>query len=133
MSTNKSVAKSASIIGLATLCSRILGFIRDVLTDEGYEMVEAIDGAEALDLATRQPPDLILLDMRLPVLDGWQFADAYRATPGPHAPIIVMTAARDAAGIATEIQAQGYLAKPFNLDDLLAVIRKYSHREIASS
>ncbi len=104
----------------------ILGFIRDILTDEGHEVVEAIDGAEALGKAGRQPPDLILLDMRLPVMDGWQFAEAYRATPGPHAPIIVMTAARDAADIAAEIHAQGYLAKPFNLDDLLAVVRKYT-------
>lgn len=108
----------------------ILGFIRDVLTEEGHEVLEAIDGAEALDLVRRQPPDLILLDMRMPVMDGWQFADVYRAMPNSHAPIIVLTAARDAADIAADIHAQGYLAKPFTLDRLLAVVEKNSQGEV---
>ena len=107
----------------------ILGFIRDVLTDEGYQVLEAIDGAEALSEASREPPDLILLDMRMPRMDGWQFAQAYRATPGPHAPIIVITAARDAQDMATEIHAQGYLAKPFTIEDLLATVERHTARQ----
>ena len=111
----------------------ILGFVSEALADEGYEVLAAMDGAEALELAARQPPALILLDMRMPVMDGWQFAEAYRTRPGPHAPIIVMTAARDAPGIANEIHAQGYLAKPFTLNDLLTLAERYVRQEAGAS
>ncbi|HOG47143.1 MAG TPA: response regulator [Anaerolineae bacterium] len=111
----------------------ILDFVSDLLTDEGYDVAEAADGAEALTMAREQPPALILLDMRMPVMDGWQFADKYRAEPGPHAPILVMTAARDAADIAADIHAQGYLAKPFNLDDLLSVVERHARQQPAST
>jgi two-component system, chemotaxis family, chemotaxis protein CheY len=111
----------------------ILGFIHEILADEGYEVLEAIDGAEALRIVQQRPPDLILLDMRMPVMDGWQFAEAYRALPGPHAPLIVLTAARDASEIAAEIQAPGYLAKPFGIDELLAVVERHNRREPVST
>ncbi len=103
----------------------ILDFVREALADEGYEVLTATDGAEALEMAAAHPPDLILLDMRMPVIDGWEFAEAYARTPGPHAPLIVMTAARDAASIADEIHAAGYLAKPFTLDDRLSLAGQY--------
>ena len=70
--------------------------IAESLTDEGYTVVTAPHGAAALDCVARARPSAILLDMRMPVMDGWAFARAYRARPGPHAPIIVCTAARDA-------------------------------------
>jgi two-component system chemotaxis response regulator CheY len=68
------------------------------------------------------PPDVILLDMRMPVMDGWAFAAAYRERPEPRAPIVVLTAARDAAQYAGEIQAAAFLAKPFELRSLRRVI-----------
>jgi two-component system chemotaxis response regulator CheY len=98
----------------------ILDFVRQALEDEGYDVATATDG-EALELAAKQAPDLILLDMRMPIVDGWEFARTYAQTPGPHARVIVMTAARDAATIAADIHAAGYLAKPFTLDQLLSV------------
>jgi CheY-like chemotaxis protein len=67
-------------------------------------------------------PDVILLDMRMPVMDGWQFASAYRELPGPRARVVAMTAARDAARSGAEIGADGNLAKPFELDDLLNLV-----------
>ena len=98
------------------------------LTDEGYSVVEAPDGAVALARAQEAPPGLILLDMRMPVLDGWAFARRYRARPGPHAPIICVTAAADAAAVAArgaQIGAVASLGKPFDLDELLALVRRY--------
>jgi CheY-like chemotaxis protein len=92
------------------------------LTDEGFEVVHVADGAAALAEAMRTPPTLILLDMRMPVMDGPQFAAAYRQSPPPHAPIVVLTASRDAVSAAEEVEADGVLAKPFDLDDLLALI-----------
>jgi CheY-like chemotaxis protein len=107
----------------------ILSTVEAALADEGYTVLAAPDGVVALDLVRQRPPGLILLDMKMPIMDGWGFARAYRAQPGPHAPIVVLTAAVDAGRPAAEIGAEGYLAKPFNLDDLLAVINRYLPRE----
>ena len=101
-------------------------FVSLVLADEGYEVVTAPHGAAALEFVARRVPAVILLDMRMPVMDGWQFAQAYRQRPGPHAPIIVVTAARDAGERAAEIGAEGVLAKPFRLADLLAVVEGHA-------
>ena len=98
------------------------------LTDEGYAVREAADGAVALARAQEAPPGLILLDMRMPVMDGWAFARRYHTRPGPHAPIICVTAAADAAAVAArgaQIGAVASLGKPFDLDELLALVRRY--------
>lgn len=104
--------------------------IRDIvamaLTDEGYRVVTAEHGAAALQAIARQPPAVILLDMRMPVMDGWEFARLYRQGPGPHAPIIVVTAARDASARAAQIDAEGVLAKPFGMVALLQVVSEFT-------
>lgn len=92
------------------------------LEDEGYRVRTAADGAQALRLVCEEPPELIILDMRMPVMDGWAFAQAHRARPGPHAAVIVLTAGHNPAGIAAEIGADGYLAKPFELGRLLGLV-----------
>lgn len=104
----------------------ILSTLALCLEDEGYAVVAASNGKEALERVEREHPRLILLDMKMPVMDGWAFATTYRERPGPHAPIIVMTAARDARSRAAEIAADGCLAKPFDLDRLLDLVRRYA-------
>ncbi|HET7646671.1 MAG TPA: response regulator [Candidatus Limnocylindria bacterium] len=94
-----------------------------MLEIEGYRVAEATNGADALAAVQREEPDLILLDMRMPVLDGWGFADELRRR-GLRIPIVVMTAARDAATWAAEIAASDYLAKPFGFDDLTSAIQR---------
>jgi two-component system, chemotaxis family, chemotaxis protein CheY len=101
-------------------------FLEMALTDQGYPVVTAEDGRAALEAVDRARPDLILLDMRMPVLDGWGFAEAYRRTLPPHAPIIVLTAARNAAQYAGEIRADAFLAKPFELRELLRLVRQFT-------
>jgi CheY-like chemotaxis protein len=96
-----------------------------VLSDEGYEVLTAEDGRAALARLATVQPDLILLDMRMPIMDGWELARAYRAAPRPHASIVVLTAAHDAASRAAQIDAAGYLAKPFALEDLLTIVHKH--------
>ncbi len=103
----------------------ILTTIADSLVFEGYLVVTADHGASALDLVKQQPVALILLDMKMPVMDGWAFARAYRCQPLQHAPIVALTAARNAAEWAAEIEATAYLAKPFELDELLALVGRY--------
>lgn len=104
----------------------ILQSIQAILTEENYTVLVASNGQEALELARRATPALILLDMKMPVMDGWAFAEAYRNETYPHAPIVVMTAARDTKARAAEIGADGYLAKPFDLEDLLTIARRYT-------
>lgn len=96
--------------------------LRIALTEEGYPVLVASDGAAALALVEQQRPGVILLDMRMPVMDGWAFARAYAARPGPHAPILVMTAAVDAGRWAREIGASAAIAKPFDLNHLLETV-----------
>ncbi len=95
------------------------------LVAEGLEVMTAPHGAAALELLAQRkgtPPDAIVLDMRMPVMDGWTFAARYRQLPPPHVPIVVLTAAVDAARSAAQIGAQASVAKPFTIDDLLDVL-----------
>jgi len=94
------------------------------LSEEGYSAVIARDGHEALALVDQCNPCLILLDMKMPGMDGWTFAAAYRQLPTGHAPIIVMTAAEDSHSRAAEVAAEDHIAKPFNIEHLLTVIRQ---------
>ncbi len=93
--------------------------IRYVLGDEGYEVDQAADGQAALESISRQHPDLILLDMKMPAMDGWEFARHYRAQYGHRAPILVLTAAQDPARRGADVGAEDYLSKPFDLDVLV--------------
>jgi CheY-like chemotaxis protein len=104
----------------------IRSFVEMALDSEGYAVSTATNGAHALEVTGNVRPDLILLDMRMPVMDGWTFARTYRQQAGPHAPIVVITAATDAGERAAEINADGYLGKPFDLDELLGLVSKYT-------
>ena len=103
----------------------ICEFVTWGLTDRGYEVIAAGNGQEALRRAASVQPDAIILDMRMPVMDGYEFARAYRETPGPHAPIVVMTAYLDPRAVAAEVGAQGYISKPFDLVTLADILRQY--------
>ena len=99
-----------------------------ILSGAGYEVVTAPDGAAALRVVGNARPDLVLLDMRMPIMDGWEFARQYRARPEPPAPIVVLTAARDAAARAAEIHADGFLGKPFDVESLLSLVSQHAHQ-----
>jgi two-component system, chemotaxis family, chemotaxis protein CheY len=101
-------------------------FIQMALGDQGYEVLTAEDGQAALELLRHNRPALILLDMRMPIMDGWAFSRAYREAGLPHAPIVVLTAARDAAQYAREIDADAYLAKPFDLRELMMLVHRFA-------
>jgi|YNPBryBLVA2012_1023415.scaffolds.fasta_scaffold06393_3 two-component system response regulator MprA len=103
--------------------AEIAGYLRRGLTFEGYTVEIASDGRQALDMAREQPPDLVVLDLMLPGIDGLEVARRLRAASD--VPIIMLTA-RDAipdrvAGL--EAGADDYLIKPFAFEELLARIR----------
>ncbi len=97
-----------------------------ILSDAGYDVATAQDGRSALDQVAMQMPDLILLDMRMPGMSGWEFTQAFRSQYGQAAPIVALTASHGTAESAAEIQADGYLDKPFEMDELLAVVERYA-------
>jgi len=97
--------------------------VADILEFEGYTVAQATNGAEGLARLDQVHPRLVLLDMRMPVLDGWDFARILKER-GIDLPILVMTAAQDARRWAAEIGAAGYVAKPFDLPALLDAVEK---------
>jgi CheY-like chemotaxis protein len=97
----------------------------DVLTTRGIAVVEAVDGDQALERVADAMPAVILLDMRMPGLDGWGFVREFRRRHGHAAPIVVVTAAADAVQWAAEVAAEGVLAKPFSIQALLAAVRQH--------
>jgi CheY-like chemotaxis protein len=101
----------------------ILATVSETLDMEGYNVVTATNGAEALEAVERADPSVVLLDMRMPVLDGWGFLRVARDR-GLKLNVVVMTAAADARRWAAEVGAQGVLPKPFELDDLLATVER---------
>ena len=101
--------------------SAILDTIADVLRFEGYLVLTAVNGDAALSVIEEQRPALVLLDMRLPVLDGWETIRMLRAG-GSTVPIVAMTATPNAQSWAETIGVQGLLVKPFDLEELLAVV-----------
>lgn len=101
----------------------IRAFVQLALEDTGYEVIVAADGLDALEATRNYRPGLILLDMRMPRMNGWEFAEAYRRQRSPRAPILIMTAGRDAT--CSEVGAAGCLGKPFDLDQLISSVRQH--------
>jgi CheY-like chemotaxis protein len=105
----------------------ILETLSEILSFEGYPVASASNGADGLKALEQLHPALVLLDMRMPVLDGWGFARKVQER-GIDVRIIVMTAAQDARRWASEISADGYVAKPFDLTELLDTVERIYSR-----
>ena len=102
----------------------IRGALREFLGGVGYEVVEASNGEEALVLAERERPDLILLDIRMPELDGVAACTRLKASDKTHSiPIIVATAYGDALAEALEAGADDFVNKPFQLEEIELRVR----------
>ena len=102
--------------------------VRDLLTANDYEMTEAENGEEALAAVAKDRPDLILMDIQLPIIDGYEAARRIKANPAlHHIPIIAVTSYALSGDDVKAFAAgcDGYVAKPFNPRTLLATIRTY--------
>lgn len=98
-----------------------------ILVDEGYEVVVASDGIAALDRVLDAPPQVILLDLMMPRMDGYTFAsELQRRRLHPGIPIIVLTADGRAQQKAARVGAEGYLEKPFDLVALLDEVARFA-------
>ena len=102
--------------------------LRDLLTSAGFEVIEAATGEDAVSLAAARLPDLILMDIQLPGIDGYEATRRIKADPALRAiPLIVVTSyalsGDDAKALAAG--ADAYVAKPFSPRALLTTVRKY--------
>jgi DNA-binding response OmpR family regulator len=100
--------------------------LRSRLEFEGFEVITALDGKEALEMVPAQQPDLILLDVMMPEVNGYQVCRTLKEDPETSAiPILMLTAKSQESdrfwGI--EAGANAYITKPFDMDDLIAKIR----------
>jgi two-component system, chemotaxis family, chemotaxis protein CheY len=96
----------------------------DALKFAGYEARGAPDGAYGLVLAERLRPRLILLDLWMPVMDGWQFAAHYRNVKGPTAPIVLMSADPQLPAATDQLGSYGFIRKPFDLDFFREIVAR---------
>jgi DNA-binding response OmpR family regulator len=103
--------------------------VQYALQQEGYQVSLARSGEEGLEFATQQAPDLVLLDVRLPGIDGFEMLRRLRAT-GSKAPVLMLTARDEEVDkvIGLELGADDYLTKPFGLRELMSRIKALLRR-----
>ena len=92
------------------------------LTSEGYEVLLAANGKEALEVLRGEEPAIILLDLMMPVMDGWQFVNELEQRGWRKAPLLILSADRGVQGHASRLRADAFLAKPFDLEELLGKV-----------
>lgn len=115
---------------------RLVALVESYLKQEGYRVVTAFNGREALTVAQRESPDLIVLDVMMPEMDGYEFMRKHRADHDT--PIILLTARVDDEEkvIGLEVGADDYMTKPFRPRELVArvraVLRRAGEREPAA-
>jgi CheY-like chemotaxis protein len=100
--------------------------VAELLLGHGYDVVLAQHGREALERLCEHCPDLVLLDLNMPVMDGWQFLAAQRRLLEPHLvniPVLLVTGADGADAHAATLKAVGLIEKPFDPDRLLNAVR----------
>jgi two-component system cell cycle response regulator DivK len=101
--------------------------MRDLLTSAGFELIEAVDGGAGVDAALVHRPDLILMDIQLPILDGYEATRRIKSNPETAGiPIIAVTSYALSGDEAKALAAgcDGYVAKPFSPRQLLAKVRE---------
>ena len=105
------------------LCELIV----DVLEAEGHMARTAMNGEQALEQVRERKPELILLDLMMPVMNGWELAAALKANPEwSDIPVVLITAHHDGESKRQETGAKAVITKPFDIDHLAEVVSTYS-------
>lgn len=109
--------------------------LRLLLSAAAYEVREARNGRECLDMAREDPPNLIMVDLSMPQLDGWEVCRELRADPRTaHIPCVAVTAHTDAdCKRALQVGFSAYVSKPFQTDQLMATVERFTRVTAESS
>jgi CheY-like chemotaxis protein len=105
----------------------IRGLLEVNLEMEGHEVITAVDGQDALDKVRRDAPDLILLDVMMPNVNGWQVAEQLKGDPAlRHIPVVFLSARAMEADVrkGTELGVDSYVTKPFDPIDLMELVNR---------
>ena len=132
MNTSQNNYPSTILVVENEVSNRIL--IERVLSTRGYRCLSASNGREALDILDRERVDLILTDLSMPVLDGYQATQLIRSRPGlENVPIVAVTAfaLADEGEAARQIGCTEYLTKPFKPRQLLEVVDRLLHKNVS--
>ena len=105
----------------------ILELLTALLTEEGFHVVAFSDGLAALQHIRAQRPDVAIIDLAMPVMDGRELIERLRSEPGSPVPVIAMSASVYASS-AEMLNADAYLTKPFDLEELLAEVQHFTHQ-----
>lgn len=92
--------------------------VLEAILSDDYRVELAANGQEALDRCAEQEPDLIVLDLDMPLVDGREFIERRRASGSPPTPIVVVSALSGARTTALELTVRGIIPKPFNVDEI---------------
>lgn len=97
--------------------------VREILQDEGYAVIEAADGRVIPEIMAREHPDLVLMDVMMPGVDGREAYRQLRSHPEHrNVPVVMMSAAVQPNGLDPSIS--GFVAKPFDIDDLVKLVAR---------
>ena len=102
--------------------------MRDVLSSAGYELIEAVNGEDGVKLAHSERPDLILMDIQLPIIDGYEATRRIKGSAELKSIPIIAVTSYALSGDQTKARAagcDGYISKPFSPRELLARVREY--------
>jgi CheY-like chemotaxis protein len=109
----------------------ILSSLAEALREEGYMVETAANGFQALSRLEARVPDLIFLDLMMPVMDGWKFIDAvHQRFPAMDAPIVLLSAVHELAAEAHRLGVARCLAKPFELEDVVRIAHELCDRPV---
>jgi CheY-like chemotaxis protein len=98
--------------------------LRQALRESGYAVATVRHGAAALDLIGQIQPDLILLDLVMPIMDGWSFVTQYRRSGKAGGRIVLLTGHPNAREISEHLGVDGYVGKPFGLSELISTLQQ---------
>ncbi|HEU4832093.1 MAG TPA: response regulator [Actinomycetota bacterium] len=104
---------------------QVVWMLQFTLEAEGYQTLSAVDGRTALDEVREHRPNVVLLDITMPVMDGWAFLEELQMIPATERPRVIVVSARSSLRDRTkaaELGADAFVAKPFSVDDLLIVL-----------
>jgi CheY-like chemotaxis protein len=108
----------------------ILSSLAEAIREEGFEVETAANGYQALTRMESQMPQLIFLDLMMPLMDGWKFMEVARQRFGDQIPpVVLLSAVHHLADEAERLGVKAFLPKPFDLEDVARVAHELAHRQ----